>query len=267
VDHILKGKVDFKEMTVEYKGHKTIVKPFPISVDFAALEKEAKKPGIKNEMKVVRAPQYIPYKYLGVGVDRIDYTKGIIERFQAIDRFLEKYPKYQNNFVFVEAGAPSRMRVPAYMDLNEEITRVVDEINWKYQRGYWKPIMYMPEKLSPTRLFALYRTADICIVSPLHDGLNLVAKEFIASNVDCNGALILSKFAGATEELKDAILVNPYDVEEFADSIKDALEMPKEERTERMRKLRNTVRKNNIYKWVADFITGASNIKSASFSK
>lgn len=259
---ILKASVDHNALTVNTKGRTVLVRPFPISVDFDAIDESARRPEVKKEIKHVRAPQYIPYKFIGVGVDRMDYTKGIIERFHAIDRFLEKYPEYQNKFVFVEAAAPSRTRIPAYMELSEEITRLVDRINWKYQSGYWKPIMYIEGKLGLNKILALYRTANGCIVSSLEDGMNLVAKEFIAANVDCNGVLILSKFAGATEELKDAIIINPYDAEGFADAIKDALEMPIKEKRKRMSNLRENVRRNNIYKWINDFISEAAKVIS-----
>ena len=258
VDKTLGASVDYRELTVKFKGRKVSVKPFPISVDFNSIDKAARKPEVRREMKRVRAPEYIPYEYICVGVDRVDYTKGIIERLQAIDRFLEKYPKFQNRFVYVEAGDPSRTRIHAYMELNEQIRELVDKINWKYMRGYWKPIMYIEGKLPPERLLALYRTAEACIVSPLQDGMNLVAKEFVAANVDCTGVLVLSSFAGATEELKDAIIINPYDVEGFADAIKDALEMPAREKRRRMEGLRATVEKNNVFKWLADFIQEGS---------
>jgi len=263
VEKVLKAPVNYNALTVRYaKGRTISVRPFPISIDFDAMDKLAKRPEVKKEIKRVRAPQYIPYKFIGVGVDRMDYTKGIIERFHAIDRFLEKYPEYQNKFVFVEAAAPSRTRIPAYMELDEEITKLVDQINWKYQRGYWEPIMFIEEKLGINKLLALYRTANVCIVSSLKDGMNLVAKEFIAANVDCNGVLILSRFAGATEELEDAIIINPYDIEGFADAIKDALEMPIKERRKRMNNLRANVRKNNVYKWLTDFISESAKIIS-----
>ncbi|MBA7502927.1 Trehalose-6-phosphate synthase [subsurface metagenome] len=140
------------------------------------------------------------------------------------------------------------------MKLNEEISKAVDKINWKYMRGYWKPIIYIERKLNLDRIFALYRTADACIVSPIQDGMNLVAKEFISANVDCTGVLVLSKFAGATEELEDAVIVNPYDVEGFADAIKDTLSMPPKEKRRRMKSLRENVKRNNVFKWLSDFI-------------
>jgi len=258
VEKILGASVDYESFTVQYGDRTILVRPFPISIDFDAIEKSAKKPIIKRRIKEIRSPHYVPYEFIGVGVDRLDYTKGIIERFRAIDRFLEKYPKYQNNFVYIEAGAPSRRKVPAYMKLGEEIIKLVENINWKYQRGYWKPIIYIEGKMEYNKLLALYRTADVCIVSPLQDGMNLVAKEFVAANVDRSGVLILSQFAGATEELKDAIVVNPYDVEGFADAIKNALEMDKEEKRKKMERLREVVRENNVYKWLGNFVSEAA---------
>lgn len=258
VERALGAQVDYKGSTVKYDDRTILVRPFPISIDFDSIDRAAKKASVKREIKHIRSPNYIPYKFIGVGVDRLDYTKGIPERLRAIDRFLEKYPEYQNNFVYIEAGAPSRRRIPAYMKLGEEITELVEKINWKYQRGYWKPIMYIEGKLEYDKLLALYRTANVCIVSSLQDGMNLVAKEFVAANVDCNGALVLSRFAGATEELEGAIIINPYDIEGFADAIKNALEMGDKERRKKMENFRDVVRKNNVYKWLGDFISEAA---------
>lgn len=256
----LGAEVDYKKLTVRHNGRTILVKNLPLGIDFDIIDSEARKPEVEKEMRFVRSPTFIPYKYIGVGVDRVDYTKGILERFKAIERFLEKYPQYQNNFIFVEAGAPSRTRIPVYSDLHDKISVLAEEINWRYQRGRWKPIMYIEGKLDLPRLLALYRDADVCIISPLHDGMNLVAKEFIAGNIDCTGALVLSRFAGATEELKDAIIVNPNDREGFADAIHLALSMPEDERKKRMENLRKITKENNVYKWLADFITESSKL-------
>ena len=260
VEKILELPVDYKKLAVAHEERRIFVKNFPISIDFDVVDNLAKKPGVKKEMKKARSPNKIPYKYIGVGVDRIDYTKGIIERFKAIDRFLEKYPQYQNNFVFVEAGAPSRTRISSYAALNDEIEKLAEEINWKYQMGYWRPIKYIQGKLGYNELLGLYRTADVCIVSSLHDGMNLVAKEFIAANVDRTGVLLLSRFAGAADELKSAVIVNPFDIEGFADAIHESLKMSVNEKKKRMNLLRNSVKENNIYKWVYDFISEAGRV-------
>jgi trehalose 6-phosphate synthase len=260
VEKVLQIPVDYESSTIEYEKRRILVKPFPISIDFSAIDKLARRPKVTKEVEHIRSSDNIPYKFIGVGVDRLDYTKGIPERIHAIDRFLEKYPRYQGNFVFVEAGAPSREMIPTYRRLSEEIKELVDDVNWKYQRGYWKPIRYIHGKLDYTRLLALYRTADFCLVSPLQDGMNLVAKEYVAADVDLNGVLLLSKFAGATEELRDAIIVNPYDGEGLADAIKDALEMHKDEKRKRMERLRGSVGENNIYKWLSDFISEVAEV-------
>jgi trehalose 6-phosphate synthase len=255
-------KVDHKKQIIKYKRRKIFVKDFPISVDFEAIDRIARSKEVEKEISSIRSPNYIPYKYIGVGVDRIDYTKGIPERLEAIDKFLEKYPSYQKNFVYIEAGAPSRTRIPAYMKLNEDIRELVQKINWKYQSGYWKPIWYMEGALKYERLLALYRTADVCIISPLQDGMNLVVKEFIAANVDHRGVLIMSQFAGATEELKDALKINPYDKEGFADMIYKALKMSKKEKKKRSENLRKVVKERNIYKWLNDFLIEVGKVLS-----
>jgi len=259
-EFVLGADVDYDSRIIEYKGRKTKVKAFPISVDFSAINKAARTSEVKKEIGMIRSAGRVPYKHVAVGVDRIDYTKGIIERLRAIDRFLEKYPEFQGNFVYIQAGAPSRIRVPEYMRLNQKLVEIVEEINWKYQKGYWKPIRLNIEKMRYSSLLALYRDADACIVSPLHDGMNLVAKEFVAANVDNKGVLILSKFAGAIRELEEgSLVVNPYDTEHFADTLKEALGMRRPERRNRSKNLRNAVKRNNIYKWLRDFISEATN--------
>jgi trehalose-6-phosphate synthase len=167
---------------------------------------------------------------------------------------LEKKPDLQEKFVFVEAGAPSRGEVPAYQQLNRDIIELVEKINNKYEKSGWKPIIYLEKKLDYNFLLALYRTADLCIVSSLHDGMNLVAKEFISANVDEKGVLILSKFAGAAKELEESLLINPYDIQEFAEAINQAITISPEKRKESASYLRMNVKEKNIYKWLQDFI-------------
>jgi trehalose 6-phosphate synthase len=192
---------------------------------------------------------------IGFGLDRFDYTKGIPDRLRALDRFFSKYPEYCGRVVFIQAGVPSRTHIGAYQHLNEEIERAVAEINCRYGSGQWKPVVYLCQHLSPTSLLALRRLAHFCVVSSLHDGMNLVAKEFVASRFDGDGVLILSPFTGAARELTDALLVNPYATDHFAEAIRAAIEMPPSERRRRMRQMRRTVRENNIYKWAADIIS------------
>ncbi|MCK4721937.1 MAG: trehalose-6-phosphate synthase, partial [Dehalococcoidia bacterium] len=181
--------------------------------------------------------------------------KGIPHRLWALDKFLTKHPEYQGRMVFFQLAEPSRIHIRRYKELNLEIDDLVEEINWRYQSGGWKPIVYISEHLSPTALLAFHRLAHFCVVSSLHDGMNLVAKEFVSSRADEDGVLILSRFTGAARELTEALLLNPYAIDDFAETIREAIEMPKRERQARMRKLRETVEQNNIYQWAGNIIS------------
>ncbi len=254
VERVLEARVDRERYEVTHGGKKTAVRPFPISVDFEEISREAQRAAVSAEIARLKNIFGLRDELIGVGMDRLDYTKGIPDRFRAIDRFLEKYPQYQGKVVFIQAGVLSRIQIPAYRRLKEEIDDVAEEINWKYATGRWKPIILILEHESPLTLMALRRMANFCMVSSLHDGMNLVAKEFVASRFDDDGVLILSSFAGASRELTDALLVNPFATDYLAEAIKTSLEMSREEKQRRMRKMREIVRENNIYKWAADII-------------
>ncbi len=191
---------------------------------------------------------------MGVGVDRLDYTKGILERFLAIERFLEKYPRYQGVFTFVQIGAPSRTHIKRYHDLQAEVEAEAERINWRFQADQWKPIVLLKRQHSHKEIEPYYRAADLCLVTSLHDGMNLVAKEFVASRQDERGVLILSCFTGAARELRDALQVNPYDIDQTAEAIRAALEMSPEEKQLRMQRMRKVVRENNVFRWAASLI-------------
>lgn len=257
VDRTLECRTNWESFSTTRMGHSTIVKPFPISVDFSG--RPAGNPGHGKDDLLreigVKATAF------GIGVDRLDYTKGIVERFRAVERFLEKNPEYREVFTFVQIGAPSREHIKRYHDFMSEVTSEVDRINWRFQTLDWKPIVFLKRHFSHAEIEPFYRNAGLCMVTSLHDGMNLVAKEFIASREDENGALILSTFAGASRELRDALLVNPYDIEQMADSIKTALEMDSSEQTQRMRSMREAVRENNIYRWAGDILTELTNIR------
>jgi trehalose 6-phosphate synthase len=192
--------------------------------------------------------------YVGVGVDRIDYTKGILERFLAVESLLEKHSFYREKFTFVQIGAPSRTHIKRYHDLIAEVEAEVERINWKFASGKWKPIVFRKAQHSHDEIRRFYRSADLCLVSSLHDGMNLVAKEFIAARDDEQGVLILSVFTGAARELHDALLVNPYDIERTAEAIHVALEMDAEDRKARMQRMRKIVKEQNVYRWAANLI-------------
>jgi trehalose 6-phosphate synthase len=255
VDRAIEAKVDWERYEVTCGGKRTAVRPFPISIDFDEISQEAQKTEVAKETDRLKNRLGLKDEMVGVGFDRMDYTKGIPDRLRAVARFFEKYPEYRCRLVFIQGGVLSRIQLGAYKKLNEEIDSLVEEINCKYSTERWKPIIYLQEHLPPVTLMALRRMANFFIVSSLHDGMNLVAKEFVASRFDEDGALILSPFTGASRELADALLVNPYATDHFADAIKTALEMPKTERQKRMRKMRTIVRENNIYKWAADIIS------------
>jgi len=200
---------------------------------------------------------------LGVGVDRVDYTKGILERFRALETFFEKYPIYRGQFTFVQIGAPSRTHIRTYQNLMEEVTLEAERINRRFREGSWKPLVFLPKHHSHSEILPYYRCADLCMVTSLHDGMNLVAKEYIASRADGQGMLILSRFTGASHELTDALQVNPYDIEGMADAIHRALEMSPEERAARMARMRTYVREHNIYRWAATLIAELAAIRLA----
>jgi trehalose 6-phosphate synthase len=255
IDRALEARVDWDRYEVTRGSKKTAVRPFPISVDFDEISREAQKDEVMAEIGRLTNRLGLRDKLVGTGADRIDYTKGIPDRLRSLDRFLERYPEYKGRMVFIQAGVPSRIHIDTYKKLNEEIDNLVEEVNWKHAVWHWKPIVYLREHLPPLTLMALRRMANFYIVSSLHDGMNLVAKEFVASRFDEDGVLILSPFTGAARELTDALLVNPYATDHLAEAIKKALEMPQAERQRRMRKMRAVVQENNIYKWAADIIS------------
>jgi len=255
VDRLIEAKVDWERYEVTRGGKKTAVHPFPISIDFEEVSQKARGKEVTDEIKALKSRLGLADKIVGVGFDRMDYTKGIPERFQAVGRFFDKYPEYRGRVVFIQAGVLSRIQLAAYQKLNEEIDRLVKEINDKHGNEHWQPIIHLREHESQLTLMALRRLANFFVVSSLHDGMNLVAKEFVASRFDEDGVLLLSPFTGAARELTEALLVNPYATDHFAEAIKTAVEMPEEERRRRMRKMRDVVRENNIYKWAADIIS------------
>lgn len=256
VDRALEARVDVERSEVTRGGRTTVVRPFPISIDFDRHAAEAQSPTVESYMEGWRVKLGLEeHQLLGIGIDRIDYTKGIPDRLRAVDRFLEKHPAYRTKFVFVQIGVPSRSHIPHYKMLEAEVDKAVEEINWKWREKSWRPIILLKEHFGQAQLMALHRLAHFCLVSSLHDGLNLVAKEFVSSRFDGEGMLILSQFTGAARELTDALLVNPFGVEEMAEAICKALEMPEAERRKRMKKLREAVANNNIYRWAGKVIS------------
>jgi trehalose-6-phosphate synthase len=241
----------------------TFVRPFPISVDFR--ESHADPGAVSDSPYALRASLFknlgIEASFLGVGVDRVDYTKGIIERFRGIERFLEEVPAYRGKFTFVQIGEPSRTHIERYQSLLAEVEAEASRINARFTQGNWKPIALLARHHSHEEITPYYRAADFCMVTSLHDGMNLVAKEFVAARADEEGALILSQFTGATRELRDAIIVNPYDTDQLANAIRMALEMDPDERHARMHRMRRIVKEHNVYRWAGNLIAELSEIR------
>ncbi|MEO6000640.1 MAG: trehalose-6-phosphate synthase [Chitinophagaceae bacterium] len=259
VSNALESRIAWENFSVRIGDHTTLVKPFPISIAFTLKDFDNKQLPNTTAVELLKE-QGISAEFMGIGVDRIDYTKGIIEKFFAIERFLEKYPEYEGRFTFVQIGAPSRTLLKSYSDLVNEVEIVADRINWKFKSKNWKPILLLKRHHDHEEIIPYYQCAHVCMVNSLHDGMNLVAKEFIASRNQDNGTLILSRFAGASQELNGATIVNPYDIEQTADAIKYCLEMPEEDQRHRMRHMREVIVGHNIYFWAANLIRTMSTI-------
>jgi len=262
VDRAVEALSDWDRFEVSRKGHITRVRPYPISVAFAPEQQAAQVIRITGEGRAsLFAELGVEASLLGVGVDRLDYTKGIMERFRGVERFLEMYPVYQRRFTFVQIGAPSRTDIPRYQQFLDEVTAEAERINARFQAGRWKPIVLLKRHHSHEEIERYFRAASVCMVTSLHDGMNLVAKEFVATRDDNRGALILSTFTGAARELTDAILVNPYDVDQMANAIHQALEFSDDEQFARMSRMRKTVHDHNIYRWAATLLSDLSEIR------
>jgi trehalose 6-phosphate synthase len=261
VDRAFECRIEWDRLAVRRREHTTCVRPHPISVAFETpLDEAGGRTTGAGEPAGVR-PAFTPAEFVGVGVDRVDYTKGILERFLGIERFLDKYPDYRTRFTFVQIGAPSRTRIKRYQDLLVEVQAEADRINRRFGTGGWRPIQLLEQTQNHRQITALYRAAQLCLVTSLHDGMNLVAKEFVASRDDDDGVLVLSQFTGASRELRDAVRVNPYDTEQLAEAVRFAIEMPEEERRNRMRHMRREVRTHNVYRWAADLISEVAEVR------
>jgi len=264
VDRMLESRIDWESFSINRGDHTTWVKPFPISIALGETPAEAKSDAPSSVRESVLKDLGLgSVQWLGVGVDRIDYTKGIAERFRAIEHFLEKYPAFLGKFTFVELGAPSRTLIKRYHDLMGELDAEADRINRRFQNRNWKPIIFLKKHHSHQEITPFYRAADLCLVTSLHDGMNLVAKEFVAARTDEKGVLILSRFAGASRELRDALLVNPYDIEQVAEAIRYALTMDQEEQRGRMERMRETVQERNVYRWAAELVGELARLRPA----
>lgn len=262
VDRMVEARLDWDHFAVELRGHRSLVRPFPISVESWAERNVRHGEALIEQMQRLREQLKLEHCGILIGVDRIDYTKGLPERIRAVGRFFEKYPQHRGKFTYVQLGAPSRTHLRRYRDLIVELESLADEINWKYQTEDWRPIRFLASHHDAATVYAFMRMSSVCLVSSLHDGMNLVAKEYVAAKEDADGVLVLSEFAGAARELSDALVINPYDTEQFADAIRYAVEMNIDERRTRMERMRQVVDENNVYRWAASFLMELAGTRS-----
>jgi trehalose 6-phosphate synthase len=252
VDRVLEARTDREHMTARRDGHTTAVRPYPVSVAFDGSKPERKTPAPSHDELLKEFGLHC--ETMIVGVDRMDYTKGIVERLVAVEELLKTHPYYLERLTMVQIAAPSRSRIPSYIELNRKVKETAQRINQHYQTAQWKPILLIERQCSHAEVDRWYRAAAVCLVTSLHDGMNLVAKEFIAAHDDEDGVLVLSKFTGAATELLDALIVNPYDIEGVAEAIHQALEMDIDERRKRMHRMRQHLMDHNIYRWAASIL-------------
>ena len=258
VDRTLEARVDRETTEVTYGGKLTAVKRYPISIDWPPAEDLTGKPVAECRADVRRRNDLPQDQFVGIGVDRLDYTKGIIERFLAVERLMEMEPGWVGRFSFIQIAAPSRSKIGEYQEFGERVRALAGKINDRFAHGGAPPILLKVEHHEPPDVYEHYRAADVCCVTSLHDGMNLVAKEFLASRDDDRGVLVLSQFTGASRELPEALIVNPYDIDQCAAALHMALTMPFAEQRDRMRVMRGLIREFNVYRWAGRMLLDAA---------
>ncbi|MBL7543358.1 MAG: trehalose-6-phosphate synthase [Bdellovibrionaceae bacterium] len=261
VTRFMEARIDKETSTISYQGNLTIVNNYPISLEYPVKWLNGQKP-IQQCREHIRQAHGLPVDLLvGVGIDRLDYTKGILERFRAIERLLELEPQWVGKFTFIQVAAISRVFIDQYQHFGAEVRALKDQINHRFGHAGYEPIRLITEHQSPMHVYEYYRGADLCFVSSLHDGMNLVAKEFVAARDDEKGVLILSQFTGASRELLEALIINPYNIDQCAAALKLALEMPLEQQRKRMRSMRSFLQEFNVYRWAGRMLLDASKIR------
>ena len=261
VDHSLETRIDWDSSTISYGGKLTAVNHYPISIEWPSRTSSGQ-PSVSECRAQICANYGLPSSHrIGVGVERLDYTKGILERFLAVERLLELQPEWIGTFSFLQLAAPSRSKIDEYQHLAQQVTALADRINRRFGRGGYQPIHLRVKYHDPQEIARYYRAADLCVVSSLHDGMNLVAKEFVAARDDEQGVLILSQFTGAAAELAEALVVNPYNIDQCAAAMQLALTMPGTEQRARMRSLRGIVQEFNVYRWAGRMLMDAARMR------
>jgi alpha,alpha-trehalose-phosphate synthase [UDP-forming] len=254
------GRVDHVNETVTFRDRAVQVGSFPISIDVERFEQMASTPESEARVATLRARYARGARQLGVCVDRVDYTKGIPERLRALATLWDEIPSLREKFTFIFVCTPSRTDLPAYHALEQEVVKTTLEINERFGTSDWTPIVLINDNVDSDLLAAVYRAADLCIVSSLQDGMNLVAKEFVACQLDERGVLLLSRFTGSAEEIEGAVLINPFNVDGFVGAIRTALEMPAEERRRRMRRMRSQLHNSTIFDWLDSIVARSTEI-------
>jgi trehalose 6-phosphate synthase len=261
VDLFMESRIDRERHAIVQGQRSTLIRPYPISIEWP-VHWLKDLPSVAECRASVRKELGLPDDaLLGVGIDRLDYTKGIEERLSAVDELLARHPEFRGKFTFVQLGAPSRTKIPRYQELNERIEALTTEINAKWSSGSYRPIVLLRAHHEPPTVFRYLRAAELCYVSSLHDGMNLVAKEYVAAHDDGLGVLVLSQFTGAARDLTEALIVNPYDLVQAADAMAAALNMPADEQRERMQSMRRLVSEFNVYRWAGRMLVDAAELR------
>jgi trehalose 6-phosphate synthase len=261
VDRFIESRIDREHASITIGGHETFVRAYPISIEWPPAALAGQKPVHECRRLVRERLGMASDVRLGVGIERFDYTKGILDRLRSVDSLLTNHPEWKRRFAFVQVAAPTRSKLATYTDLQSEARALADEINARHGDETYRPVFLIIEHHEPDQIYQLFRAADLCVVSSLHDGMNLVAKEFVAARDDEQGVLVLSNFAGASRELSEALIVNPYDAHAMSEAIHRALLMPEAEQRARMRVMRDVVRARNVYRWAGQMLLDAARLR------
>jgi trehalose 6-phosphate synthase len=265
VDRFIESRIDRERGSVTLGGHETVVRPYPISIEWPPAALATQQP-VAACRKAVRARLAVGDDVkLAVGVDRFDYTKGVIDRLRGVDELLTRHPEWRGKFVFLQAAAPTRSKLNAYQELQAEAMALAADINARHGDGTFEPVRLVIRHHEPDEVFELFRASDVCVISSLHDGMNLVAKEFVAAREDMDGVLILSELAGAAQELHESLIINPYDEQGFADAVARAIAMPPWERRQRMQALHRRVAGRDVLAWASNILERLERRKGQGF--
>jgi len=261
VDRYLETRIEHESSTISRRGKLTMVESYPISIQWPPPWQETQPSVAECRAEIRKDLGVAPEHKIGIGVDRCDYTKGILERLRAVEKLLELHPELIGDFTLIQIAAPSRSALDDYQAFEAQVNKLSQRINQRFSKGNWQPICLKMEHHEPEVVNRFYRAADVCMVTSLHDGMNLVSKEFVASRDDEQGVLVLSQFTGAAHELHEALIVNPYHIEQTAEALHQAVIMPDFEQRERMRSMRALVRDFNVYRWAGRMLLDAARVR------